>query len=292
MNNPPPLISVVLPVFNGEKYLAESIESVIAQTYSHWELIIVDDCSTDSTPEIIKNYVKNNRKIRVVRNSINMKLPASLNIGFKVAKGEYHTWTSDDNRFKNNAFEIFLREISRSNSDIVYSNYQIIDSTGKILRNENVSDEKYIYAILSTCGPSFLYKKSVFHALNGYDEKKFLVEDFDFWIRASFKFKIKKINANLYLYREHKKSLTHLNGSLIINATYKLIEENVHYVTNEYKYLTYSKLIYLARVANDLRKARFLFFSAMKNNGLFVFHLTLGTIFYILTGYQRRSKRN
>ena len=73
------LISVVLPVYNGELFLKESIESVINQTYQNWELIVVDDCSSDKTPEIVKEYVNRDRRIKYFRNEHNLKLPKNSN---------------------------------------------------------------------------------------------------------------------------------------------------------------------------------------------------------------------
>ena len=99
------LISVILPVYNGERFLAQSIESVIAQKYDNWELVILDDCSTDATPNIIQKYAKEDKRIKYYRNEQNLKLPGNLNKGFSIAKGSYLTWTSDDNKYRDNALE-------------------------------------------------------------------------------------------------------------------------------------------------------------------------------------------
>lgn len=80
------LISIVLPTYNGSRFLRDSIESVVSQTYEHWELIIVNDCSTDNTLKIAKEYEERDSRIRVISNNINKKLPASLNIGFVTLK--------------------------------------------------------------------------------------------------------------------------------------------------------------------------------------------------------------
>src|SRR5688572_20908989 len=105
------MVSIVLPTFNGSRYLAESIESCLAQTYRAWELIIVDDCSTDETPSIIKSFEARDSRIRSIRNQKNLKLPGSLNAGFAEAKGALFTWTSDDNLYRPNALEVMVAEI-------------------------------------------------------------------------------------------------------------------------------------------------------------------------------------
>ena len=109
-------VSVVMPVYNGEKYLKQSIESVIQQSYKDWELIIVNDCSTDRSRDIMQSYVEVDSRIRIVDNSNNLKLPMSLNAGFREARGEYLTWTSDDNLYKVNALEelvILIRKYAK-----------------------------------------------------------------------------------------------------------------------------------------------------------------------------------
>src|SRR5687768_16352258 len=97
---PGPLVSIVLPTYNGCRYLCESIDSCRKQTYPHWELILVDDCSTDDTPRIMAEAVRSDARIRSVRHETNKKLPSGLNTGFRLAKGDYLTWTSDDNCYR------------------------------------------------------------------------------------------------------------------------------------------------------------------------------------------------
>src|SRR3989338_10314783 len=102
-----PKVSIVLPTYNGARYLRQSIDSCLSQTYKNIELIIVDDCSTDETPDIVHSY--NDPRIRYVRNKTNQRLPRSLNIGFALTTAEYLTWTSDDNEFLPQAIETMLK---------------------------------------------------------------------------------------------------------------------------------------------------------------------------------------
>lgn len=93
------LISIVLPIYNGEKYMKQSIDSVINQTYANWELLIVDDGSTDNTAAIAREYAEKDNRIKYYKNPQNMRLPKTLNRGFSLATGDYLTWTSDDNYY-------------------------------------------------------------------------------------------------------------------------------------------------------------------------------------------------
>ena len=81
------LISIVLPIYNGEKYMRKSIDSVLAQTYANWELLIIDDGSTDNTAIIAQEYAAKDHRIRYYKNPENMRLPRTLNRGFSLAKG-------------------------------------------------------------------------------------------------------------------------------------------------------------------------------------------------------------
>ena len=80
-----PLISIVLPVYNGEKYLRQSIESVLLQTYNNWELLIIDDGSTDTSASIANDYVIRDARVSYYKNPENIRLPKTLNRGFSIA---------------------------------------------------------------------------------------------------------------------------------------------------------------------------------------------------------------
>jgi len=201
-----PLISIILPVFNGERYLAKSIESCLNQTYSAIELIIVNDASTDNSFKIAERYAKTDSRIHIINNETNLKLPASLNHGHDYAKGSYITWTSDDNNYHQNAIETYVRILRTTKSDIVYSDYELIDEEGRFLRYSSLSGINNLL-FGNHIGASFMYKKEVFSTLR-FNEDFFRIEDYDFWLRASLKFKFFKIDEVLYSYRLHSESLT------------------------------------------------------------------------------------
>ncbi len=223
------MISVVLPTFNGEKYIAKAIECILNQTYKEFELIIVDDCSNDTTPQIINRYKENDNRIKVIRNVENQKLPKSLNIGFGYAQGDYLTWTSDDNYYMRDAFSKMYTVLQeRADVDVVYSPYMRIDEDGReIGRSTHVCAEiENLYAgnIIGAC---FLYKKEVHQKLEGYDESKFLVEDYDFWLRSKRYFKFHYLDQILYYYREHSQSLTTQRREQIAKMTIRLLNEEL-----------------------------------------------------------------
>lgn len=227
-----PLISIILPVHNGEKYLELSINSCLNQTYENLELIIVDDCSTDDSLLIAEKFRSKDNRITIIRNSKNLTLPVSLNIGHKHAKGKYITWTSDDNIFQKDAIKKLYLTLLKKKVDIVYSDYLIIDDDGVLVRQARLKDIEYLlfYGVIGAC---FLYKKEVYDRNNGYDEKLFLVEDYDFWLRAlkhSSYFRLE--NPVYYFYRYHPDSLT-----IRMEKDEKLKEQCIQNLTSLYSNL-------------------------------------------------------
>jgi glycosyltransferase involved in cell wall biosynthesis len=220
-------ISVVLPVYNGEKFISDAINSILKQTHENFELIIVDDCSTDSTSIIISKFAALDTRIKIISNPINKKLPASLNIGHQSATGDFITWSSDDNLYKPNAFEEYLRLLQNSRSHIVYTDFDLIDDNGLVLKRRNLSQPEYL--INGNCvGASFLYKREVYETLKGYNEDLFLVEDYDFWLRALTTFKFNYVSESLYYYRSHGDSLSSQIGKN--EEKYNLWIKNLSYI--------------------------------------------------------------
>jgi len=209
-----PLISIVLPTYNGSKYIAQSIESCLQQTYPNFELIIVDDCSTDNTPDIVHGFAQKDNRIRYIRNEKNKKLPLSLNTGFEAAGGKYFTWTSDDNYYAPTALAEMVKVLESDNAyGLVYANYTTIDDNGKVTGTLSFGDVNASMVTWKGCGACFLYHAGIHHQLKGYDASAFLIEDYDFFIRALTITRFYYLNrTDLYFYRLHAQSLTSLYG--------------------------------------------------------------------------------
>lgn len=204
-----PKVSIVLPVYNGERYLNQSLESIVQQSFTDWELIIIDDCSSDSTPDLIEKWECRDPRIRSYRNSSNKKLPGSLNEGFSYACGQYYTWTSDDNIFRSDALEIMVDSLERNPKiDLVYCDIDRINECGDPVAHGGFSGSPsllYLFNVVQAC---FLYRSEMHHKLGGYDESLFLVEDYDFWLRAYRSSRFIHLKEKPYYYRVHEESLT------------------------------------------------------------------------------------
>ncbi|MBP2283043.1 glycosyltransferase involved in cell wall biosynthesis [Flavobacterium sp. CG_23.5] len=203
-----PLVSIILPVYNGGKFLAQSIESCLNQSYKNIELIIVYEHSIDNTLAITNKYASLDSRVKLIINDDKKNLPAALNIGHYAAIGDFFSWTSDDNIYESDAIEFMLEALFDKRVDVVYSNMIVIDEAGEKCRDFNfLNFENTIFR--NYIGNCFLYKKEVFERNKGYDENCFLVEDYDFWLRAVAHSRFYQFREKLYRYRKHDTSLTH-----------------------------------------------------------------------------------
>lgn len=205
------LVSIVLPTYTRAHMLRHAIRSVLAQTYENLELIVVDDQSTDQTPEVVRSFT--DPRVRYLRNEQNLKLPRGLNKGFALARGEYLTWTSDDNLYSPEAIEKMIAVVARGEADFVFADYYDFgrhdEATGEPLNPRRVRlpdvlrlDER------NSVGACFLYSRKVYETVGLYDPELFLVEDYDYFMRIQkAAFRIRHIPEALYYFSRHDDSL-------------------------------------------------------------------------------------
>lgn len=200
MQNNPPIISVVMSVFNGEKFLKESIDGILNQTFSDFELIIVDDGSTDSTKSIVLGY-KDDR-IRLFSNSNNFGTPKALNFGMSHARGEFIARHDADDiscpeRFKSQV------EFLRNNPDIILvgSDAYVIDNDGTILEKKQLPNNplKYLQKHNVFFHGSIMFRKKIVDEVGMYNEILRNAQDYEFLVRIS-KYNKNLVNLNIPLY--------------------------------------------------------------------------------------------
>lgn len=223
-----PTVSIVLPTYNGAKYLSESLDSVLAQTFTDWELIAVDDCSTDNTLSILREYEKKDERIRVIHNEVNKKLPESLNVGFREAAGKYLTWTSDDNRYHLNALAT-LKNFLDTHLDValVYATMTLMDESGTNIRVFNPDADSKKLLLSNIIGACFMYRREVLQTIGEYDTDLFCVEDWDYWLRIAAKYNIHHLPQVLYDYRQHGGSLTQTKHDKVLRQNWRMLVKNI-----------------------------------------------------------------
>lgn len=223
-------VSIVLPVYNGEAYLAQAIESVLNQTYTNLELIIVDDKSKDATPQIVKEYMERDDRIQMYRNKKNLKLPRSLNIGFLHASGEYRTWTSHDNLYEPEAIEKMVAALEEHpEAALVCADLRRIDEHGNVTGEIRLREPEDIY-LTNTVGACFLYRHEMSRRIGGYDIDLFLAEDYDYWIRLSKMAPFLHLPEFLYLVRTHPDNLSTTKAKESNKAYCKVVRKHFKYL--------------------------------------------------------------
>jgi len=222
-----PLVSIIVPTFNQEKYLRQCLTSIIAQSYKNIEIIIVDDGSNLETKKILQDFATL-AQVRIISNKVNLGLPHSLDLGFGCARGELLTWVSSDNYLANSFVDLFVSEfLSTNKAGIIYSDFEIVDEESSEIgrdtgwrnydRISNKPNRLTMHTFrslqkvspINVVGASFMMRREVFLFVGGHYAMQG-AEDQSFWINASLGFQFKKIRSKncLYFYRIHKASLT------------------------------------------------------------------------------------
>jgi glycosyltransferase involved in cell wall biosynthesis len=220
-----PLVSIVLPVYNGEKYLAESLDSVLAQTYQNWELVIINDGSTDGTENLILGY--GDKRIKYLLNEGNKGIIYSLNRGLLESNGDFIARLDADDialPFRIQRQVEFLSE----NTDFALCGtyFQTIDSNGKVLKNvtfpsNNRDAQSYLLLHNCFCHSAIMMRSGIAKELK-YDEKFLICEDYDLWYRISRTGKILNLPEFATLYRVHDNNMSTKKSEIMFAHVYKI----------------------------------------------------------------------
>lgn len=187
-----PLISIVIPVYNGENYLKEAIESALAQTYKNKEIIVVNDGSKDDTDKIAKKF---EGKIKYIKKE-NGGVATALNLAIKNMNGEYFSWLSHDDLYLPNKLEKQVEFLEKQNDKnvVLYTDYEIIDENGKKVavaeKNHNELEQKPEYSLLrgNVNGITMLIPKKCFEECGLFNESLRCTQDYDLWRRIIKKY--------------------------------------------------------------------------------------------------------
>jgi glycosyltransferase involved in cell wall biosynthesis len=210
-----PLVSVIIPVYNAEKYITETIRSVLSQTYINYELIVVNDGSTDGSAGIIESLIKNGLPILLLNKS-NTGVSDSRNFGLKNAKGTYVAFLDADDLWLPNNLDIKIKSIEQQGTDAVCSFCEIIDEnsqrTGVIKRTSaavTLEDVLLWKANYITIPSGFLYSAETIRSLGGFTKELSNNADQELLMRllASNK-KITWLQEVTWLYRQHLKNMS------------------------------------------------------------------------------------
>ncbi len=203
-----PLISIILPVFNREEYVFEAVESILNQTYTKFELIIIDDASTDKSVKIINQIIDS--RIHLIENKINLGVAASTNIGIKNAKGKYIAKMDSDDI----ALPLRLeKQVSFMEADkdimVCGCNIEYFGAEKKIIKYKENHKAILVEMLLRNpfANPTVLIRKGIFNTFL-YNESYRYGEDYEFWTRIGWQGRMYNIQEVLLLYRVHSQQLS------------------------------------------------------------------------------------
>ncbi|MEZ0323038.1 MAG: glycosyltransferase family 2 protein [Hydrogenothermaceae bacterium] len=228
--------TVIIPVYNGEKFIKNAINSVLNQTFKDLEIIVVDDCSTDKTVEIIEKHFENilNSKLKIIKNQKNMERSYSRNIGAENAKGKFIFFLDYDDEWEKDYIEKSIIELEYN--DIVYSFPRtFIDEDSNIRRVSKKNIPKDVGKIIFS-GQIGYPSASGFRkeAFLGYREDIILREDWEIFIRSYLKgLKIKILDNNKVRMREHRNRTS--RNIRMLYSTLKVYEDYKEKIPKNYK---------------------------------------------------------
>ena len=203
------LVSVVMASYNGSKTISLAIESIASQTYTNWELIVVDDTSTDDTLSIVKGF-ESKINIKIIQNKVNLGLARSLNRGIAAASGDYIARMDDDDVSRPERFEKQI-EFLQNNLDVdvlgtgvflVDASFQGIGEQNRPEHDSEIKDALCKYNPI--CHPTVMMRRSFVERFGGYDEALRWKEDYELWGRAASSSKYHNLQEPLLDYRVKK----------------------------------------------------------------------------------------
>jgi len=216
--NQSPKISVLMPAYNAEKYIGDAIESILNQSFTDFEFIIIDDCSTDCTWEIIQEYAKKDERIVSVKNNENLKISKTLNRGIRLAKGKYiarmdaDDWSYPDRLQKQIKYMDSNPQvgISGGSMEVCDNNLKKISSRTYNLKDEEIRKNIFRYSPFSH--PLVIYRSDIIKNIN-YNTYLYDAEDYDLYFRIGLEGKFGNIKDNLLKLRVNSQSVSQTNAS-------------------------------------------------------------------------------
>ncbi|MEM2525972.1 MAG: glycosyltransferase [Candidatus Methanomethylicaceae archaeon] len=237
-----PLISVIMSVYNGERYLKESVRSILKQTFTNFEFIIIDDNSTDNSYEILRSF--NDNRIKIIRNKIRKGITKNLNTAIDIAEGEYIARQDADDISLPHRLELqlsFLKE--KPDIALVGSSTFFIDDKGRIIGFRKVPSEPTFDLLLKKnlfIHGSVIIRKKFLDEIGRYNELFKYSQDYELWLRIAKRYKVANIQQPLYALRIHKNIFAKIKEQYL----YTKLAQKIHADKSEH----YENLGYLVRL--------------------------------------------
>lgn len=224
------LVSIIVPVYNAERTIDETINSVISQTYTQWELILINDGSTDNSEEKIKSF--NDARI-IYHKQKNQGVASARNLGLRSAKGDLIAFLDSDDLWSTKKLSSSIELIQRSHCDLVYTKIRMFtDSVNTSVAyeySEPINEENDYYRLLIfdyIPTLTVVIKKDVLDDIGYFDSSLYGTEDWDLWIRVAKKYKIKFLSEELAFYRYLETGISKNRNNHLLEE-FKVIKKHV-----------------------------------------------------------------
>lgn len=254
-------VTVVIPAYNAAQYLAETIESVLAQTFKNFELLIIENGSTDNTVEVAYQYSQQDKRVKIFSTGSNSGVSAARNKGIQLAVGKVFAFLDADDQWLPNKLTSHIEHLNQdTNLGVSFGRVEFLSPDGKPTRqfcNNRLSDiqpQHFLYENPTITASNLVFRREVFEQMGGFEESMRYSEDMELLLRVacSNRWKIEGLNEVLTQYRTSPKGLSsNLHG--MEEGWNLLVARAKHYapelVTQHYSKARATHLRYLARRA-------------------------------------------
>ena len=247
-------ITVLLPIYNGEKYIRKAIDSILCQTFRNFEFLIINDYSTDQSEAIIKTY--NDPRIKFISNKSNLGLIETLNIGLKLAQGEYIArMDQDDISFSYRLEKQIAYLDNHPEIGVCGAGFRIIDNDDKFItetRFTNLSSllSWQLHFFCPIAHPTVMMRKSLIKKIGGYNKNALYCEDYDLWTRLNPITHITNINEVLLSLRKHNDNMSRRHFVEQINNSINICSSLISKTLNEEISSDLIRQIYLNEISD------------------------------------------
>lgn len=217
------LVSIIMPAYNCEKYIAEAIRSVLAQTYSNWELLIVDDCSTDDTEAIVASF--EDKRIHYQRNAQNKGAALTRNEALKIAQGKYIAFLDADDLWAPEKLEKQIAFMEKNGYDFTYTAFRRTDRPLRVSGPRHIT-RLGMFAFCWPACPTVMYNREKIGLIQISDLRK--NNDYAMWLHVIQKADCYLLDEELFFYNKHAGSISDAKISVLLGWHYRLWRQEMH----------------------------------------------------------------
>lgn len=256
------MVSIIMPVYNVESYIEESISSVINQTYDNFELIIINDGSTDSSLSVLKNFLQNNSHARVrIIETVNKGLSAARNLGLQIALGDYIYFLDSDDFLEKQFLEKITKRIVKNNNDVIIFQYRVVSEYAEKKEELNTSGVKtysnfskkqiiddYLLGNIQNYAWSYVAQKQIYQKNKIFFPIDKAYEDIVVFPKIIYYANnVSIVNNVLYNYRQRSNSITNITSTqktiIYLSDYLSNVKENKKWMLKNFE-INYKKMIY------------------------------------------------